>query len=109
MAAARRLKKGPTGLWGGRSGARRLDHVEGQPDGEERERRLALLLADGSGDFDFCRAVAFESMVILQGYVTSYEAKQKAEALARHVGFTRVLNALRVYPRRGQAQETAAK
>ena len=71
----------------------------------ERERRLALLLADGSGDFDYCRAVAFESMVILQGHVTSFEAKQQAESLARYVGFARVLNALRVFPSKGAPAE----
>jgi len=71
----------------------------------DKERRLALLLADGSGDFDYCRAVAFESMVILQGHVTSFEAKQQAESLARYVGFARVLNALRVFPSKGEAAE----
>jgi hypothetical protein len=36
-----------------------------------REKRLALLLADGSGDFDFVRAIAFQDMVILEGHVMS--------------------------------------
>jgi len=64
----------------------------------DREKRLALLLADGTGDFDFVHLAAFEAMVILKGHVNSHVAKQKAEDLARYVGFTNVVNELRVYP-----------
>lgn len=63
-----------------------------------RERRLALLLADGTGDFDFVHAVAFENMVYLEGHVDAYEHKRHAEELARYVGFAEVENALRIYP-----------
>ncbi|HLF77794.1 MAG TPA: BON domain-containing protein [Dehalococcoidia bacterium] len=63
-----------------------------------RERRLALLLADGTGDFDFVRAVVFENMVYLEGHVRTYTHKRHAEELARYVGFAQVKNALRIYP-----------
>jgi osmotically-inducible protein OsmY len=63
-----------------------------------RERRLALLLADGTGDYDFVRAVAIEESVYLEGRVTSYEHKRHAEDLARYVGFRDVKNSLRVMP-----------
>jgi len=63
-----------------------------------KERRLALLLADGTGDFDFVRALALEEMVYLEGHVKRYEHKQRAEELTRYVGFAGVRNALRVYP-----------
>ena len=63
-----------------------------------RERRLALLLADGTGNFDFVRAVAFEDTAYLEGHVRSYEHKLRAEELAHYVGFNTVQNTLRVYP-----------
>lgn len=63
-----------------------------------RERRLALLLANGTGNFDFVRAVAFEDTAYLEGHVKSYEHKRRAEELARYVGFATVQNTLRVYP-----------
>ena len=63
-----------------------------------KERRLALLLADGTGNFDFVRALAFEDTAYLEGHVKSYEHKYRAEELARHVGFTTVQNTVRVYP-----------
>jgi hypothetical protein len=66
--------------------------------GVERERRLALLLADGSGNFDFVRAVGIEDVAYLEGHVTSVEHKRRAADLARYVGFTRVENLLRVMP-----------
>ena len=62
------------------------------------ERRLALLLADGTGDFDFVRAVTLEEKVYLEGHVKSYEHKQRAEELAHYVGFQDVRNALRIFP-----------
>lgn len=64
----------------------------------DKERRLALLLADGSGDFDYVRPVAFDDTLALEGHVKSYSDKQRSEDLARYVGFVTVLNALRVYP-----------
>jgi hypothetical protein len=63
-----------------------------------KERRLALLLADGSGNFDYVRAFASENVVHLQGHVASYGLKREAGELARHVGFTRVNNAIRILP-----------
>ena len=63
-----------------------------------KERRLALLLADGTGDFDFVRAVALQGTVYLEGHVPSFEHKSRAEELARYVGFADVRNALRVFP-----------
>jgi osmotically-inducible protein OsmY len=64
----------------------------------ERERRLALLLADGTGDFDFVRALAIGDSVYLQGHVKALEPKRRAEELAKYVGFQEVQNALRVFP-----------
>lgn len=63
-----------------------------------KERRLALLLADGTGNFDFVRAVALEAIIYLEGHVKSYEHKQRAEELAHYVGFLDVRNALRIFP-----------
>lgn len=63
-----------------------------------REKRLALLLADGSGDFDFVHAIALEDVLYLEGHVTKYKDKVKAEQLALYVGFRDVRNALHVYP-----------
>jgi hypothetical protein len=64
----------------------------------EKERRLALLLADGTGDFDFVRAIAIEGRVVLEGYVKTHHHKQRAEELARYVGFRTIVNTIRVYP-----------
>jgi hypothetical protein len=64
----------------------------------DRERRLALLLADGTGDYDFVRAVAIGDMVYLEGHVKSLPHKQRAEELAEYVGFREVQNALRIFP-----------
>ena len=64
----------------------------------DRQRRLALLLADGSGDYDFVSAIAVLDVVYLEGRVTSYAQKQHAEDLARHVGFDEVRNMVRVVP-----------
>jgi hypothetical protein len=66
----------------------------------DRERRLALLLADGTGDYDFVHAVAVQGVLYLEGHVPSYEHKRRAEELARYVGFEEVNNALRIYPER---------
>ena len=63
-----------------------------------RERRLALLLADGTGDFDFVHALAIQEILYLEGHVNSYEHKRRAEALARYVGFREINNGLRVMP-----------
>jgi hypothetical protein len=63
-----------------------------------KERRLALLLADGTGNYDFVRAVVFEDTVILEGHVHAYKHKRRAEELARYVGFSSVLNTLRIHP-----------
>jgi osmotically-inducible protein OsmY len=68
-----------------------------------KEKRLALLLADGTGDFDFVRSTALEEVLHLEGHVPSYEHKRRAEELAHHVGFEEVHNALRVFPRKQQA------
>jgi hypothetical protein len=64
----------------------------------DRLRRLALLLADGTGNYDFVHAMAVETAIILEGHVPSYEYKRRAEELARYVGFDVVHNALRVIP-----------
>jgi osmotically-inducible protein OsmY len=62
----------------------------------EKEHRLALLLADGTGDFDFVRAVAVQNWVVLEGTVRRSHDKERAEELARHVGFEAVVNTIRV-------------
>ena len=72
-----------------------------------KERRLALLLADGTGDFDFVRAVAFEETVYLEGHVNSLEHKRRAEEIARYVGYAEVRNALHVFP--GQEGEPSKR
>jgi hypothetical protein len=64
----------------------------------DRERRLALLLADGSGNFDFVRIVQFEDSVILEGRVGEYGHKRRAEELAEYVGFHDIKNAIRIVP-----------
>ncbi|HWO73377.1 MAG TPA: BON domain-containing protein [Dehalococcoidia bacterium] len=61
-------------------------------------RRLALLLADGTGVFDFVELEAFDDIVYLEGHVPSYESKRRAEELARYVGFTDIRNGIRVHP-----------
>jgi hypothetical protein len=67
--------------------------------GIEKEQRLALLLADGTGDFDYVHCFALdESTVVLRGSVASYALKQKAESLAQYAGFTDVMDALRITP-----------
>ena len=63
-----------------------------------KERRLALLLADGTGDYDFVHAVVIEESVYLEGHVNRYDHKRRAEDLARYVGFRDVKNSLRVMP-----------
>jgi hypothetical protein len=65
---------------------------------DAREKRLALLLADGTGDFDFVRARAILNWVVLEGHVAKYQDKERAEELARYVGFTAIVNTIRVYP-----------
>jgi hypothetical protein len=67
-------------------------------DEETKEKRLALLLADGTGDFDFVRARAILNWVVLEGHVAMYSDKERAEELARYVGFTEIVNTVRVYP-----------
>jgi osmotically-inducible protein OsmY len=62
----------------------------------EKERRLALLLADGTGDFDFVRAVAIQNWVVLEGKVKTSRDKERAEEIARYVGFDAVVNSIRV-------------
>ncbi|MPZ50212.1 MAG: BON domain-containing protein [Dehalococcoidia bacterium] len=64
----------------------------------DKQLRLALLLADGTGDYDFVHAVAIQEVVYLEGHVPSYEHKRRAEELAQYVGFGEVRNALRVMP-----------
>jgi osmotically-inducible protein OsmY len=64
----------------------------------DRERRLFLLLADGTGDFDFVRIVSLQDTVYLEGHVKSYEDKRRAEEVASYVGFQGIQNAIRVYP-----------
>jgi hypothetical protein len=64
----------------------------------DRERRLALLLADGTGDFDFVRVFAIQTWVVLEGHVKAYRDKERAEELARHVGFEAIANTIRVHP-----------
>jgi len=61
-------------------------------------RRLALLLADGTGDFDFVAMDSFDGTIYLEGHVPSYGHKRRAEELARYVGFDEVRNGLRVFP-----------
>jgi hypothetical protein len=63
-----------------------------------RELRLALLLADGTGDYDFVRAAGVQDMCYLEGHVTRYELKRRAEELARYVGYREVTNGIRVMP-----------
>ena len=65
---------------------------------DDREIRLAYLLADGSGDFDFARILAFKDLAYLVGHVKSAERKCRAEELARYVGFREVDNRLMVIP-----------
>ena len=65
---------------------------------EAKEKRLALLLADGTGDFDFVRAKAISNWVVLEGRVKKYRDKKQAEELARYVGFTGIVNTIRVKP-----------
>jgi hypothetical protein len=65
----------------------------------EKADRLALILADGTGDFDFVRVAGFGQFVFLEGHVSDYSHKVKAEQLARYVGFTDVRNELRVIAR----------
>lgn len=62
----------------------------------DKERRLALLLADGTGDFDFVLAVAIQNVIILEGKVKDYRDKERAEEFARYVGFDDVMNTIRV-------------
>jgi hypothetical protein len=64
----------------------------------ERTRRLALLLADGTGEFDFVQVVGFGELVYLEGRVSDHSYKVKAEQLARYVGFVDIRNAIRVLP-----------
>jgi hypothetical protein len=64
----------------------------------DKQKRLALLLADGSGHYDFVRAVAIEEVVFLEGHVPSYEHKRRSEELALYVGFDEIRNALRIFP-----------
>ena len=61
-----------------------------------KERRLALLLADGSGDFDFVRVFGIQNWVVLEGKVKRYGDKERAEAIARDVGFASIVNTIRV-------------
>jgi hypothetical protein len=70
------------------------------------ERRLALLLADGSGDFDFIDLHAAGGTLWLEGEVRTYALERKAVELAEKVGFTRVLNRIRVIPPAGQGPLT---
>jgi hypothetical protein len=67
----------------------------GQAEGD-KEHRLALLLADGTGDFDFVRAAVIQNWVVLEGKVKAYKDKERAEELARYVGFDAVVNTIRV-------------
>jgi hypothetical protein len=73
-----------------------VDHLTTQP--VDKERRLALLLADGTGDYDFVQAIAIEETLYLDGHVPSYEHMRRAEQLARYVGYADIRNALRVMP-----------
>jgi hypothetical protein len=63
-----------------------------------KERRLALLLADGTGDHDFVRALAIQNYLVLEGHVKDYRLKERAEELAKYVGFEAVVNTIRVHP-----------
>jgi hypothetical protein len=65
---------------------------------DAKEKRLALLLADGTGDFDFVRARAILNWVVLEGHVTKYRDKERAEELARYVGFQGIVNTIRIHP-----------
>jgi hypothetical protein len=67
----------------------------GRPEGD-KERRLALLLADGTGDFDFVRAMPIQNWVVLEGKVKGYRDKERAKELAHYVGFDAVVNTIRV-------------
>jgi hypothetical protein len=63
-----------------------------------KELRLALLLADGTGDFDFVRVFAVEEAIYLDGYVKSEKSRDRAEELARYVGFREIQNYIRLMP-----------
>src|SRR5687768_7946980 len=63
-----------------------------------RERRLVLALADGTGDFDLVRVFMLDDMVILDGYVEGHDASLRADARARNLGFTSVMNLLITHP-----------
>ena len=62
------------------------------------ERRIALLLADGTGDFDHVRACCFHDLLILRGYVRSMEARERAQEIAKGAGFTTVINDISIRP-----------
>lgn len=76
------------------------------PKEDAKEKRLALLLADGSGDFDFVRGKAILNWVVLEGHVRAYRDKERAEEIAQYVGFKSIVNTIRVYPegRSGDSQ-----
>ena len=63
-----------------------------------KELRLALLLADGTGDFDYVRVFAIDEAIYLDGYVTAEKSRERAEELARYVGFEQVHNFIRLMP-----------
>jgi hypothetical protein len=67
-------------------------------EGAPKARRLALLLADGTGDFDFVQAVAIQNRLVLEGHVKEYRLKQRAEELAKYVGFAAIENTIRIHP-----------
>jgi hypothetical protein len=69
---------------------------------DAKEKRLALLLADGTGDFDFVRAKAIQNWMVLEGYVAAYRDKERAEELARYVGFSTIVDTIRVRPGDGR-------
>jgi hypothetical protein len=66
------------------------------------ERRLALLLADGSGDFDFIELHSMGETLWLEGDVPTYALEEKAVQLAEKVGFSRIINRIRVIPARDE-------
>jgi osmotically-inducible protein OsmY len=63
-----------------------------------RELRIALLLADGTGDFDFVRVFTIGETIYLDGYVKTPKHKVHAEEIAHYVGFEAIENFIRLMP-----------
>ena len=65
---------------------------------DEREQRLARLLADAGANAEMVSFTVLGDSVRLEGCVGSYSAKRALENTAREAGFRQVENCLRVIP-----------